>query len=83
MDFCVFDIDKRPGATVAQIVTCLGVYNHGSLSELRYGIGFNMKESQNIASMNGIWSLKPSSTLDIFDHFLVVSFVLWMNSENE
>jgi DNA damage-binding protein 1 len=78
-------VDDRQAQS--QIVTCSGAFRDGSLRIVRSGIGINKQASVELPGIKGIWSLR-SSTHDIFDTFLVVSFVtetrvLAMNLEDE
>lgn len=84
VDFCVVDLERQGQG---QVVTCSGAFKDGSLRIVRNGIGINEQASAELPGIKGIWSLR-SSTLDMFDTFLVVSFVsetriLAMNSEDE
>lgn len=84
VDFCVVDLERQGQG---QVVTCSGAFKDGSLRIVRNGIGINEQASAELPGIKGIWSLR-SSTVDMFDTFLVVSFVsetriLAMNSEDE
>lgn len=84
VDFCVVDLERQGQG---QVVTCSGAFKDGSLRIVRNGIGINEQASAELPGIKGIWSLR-SSTADIYDTFLVVSFVretriLAMNSEDE
>lgn len=84
VDFCVVDLERQGQG---QVVTCSGAFKDGSLRIVRNGIGINEQASAELPGIKGIWSLR-SSTLDMFDTFLVVSFVsetriLAMNSDDE
>eukprot|EP01018_Ginkgo_biloba_P003844 Gb_36569 [translate_table: standard] len=84
VDFCVVDLERQGQG---QVVTCSGAFKDGSLRIVRNGIGINEQASAELQGIKGMWSLR-SSTADIFDTFLVVSFysetrILAMNSEDE
>lgn len=84
VDFCVVDLERQGQG---QVVTCSGAFKDGSLRIVRNGIGINEQASAELPGIKGIWSLR-SSTLDMFDTFLVVSFVsetriLAMNTDDE
>jgi DNA damage-binding protein 1 len=53
VEFCVVDIDKRPGGG-KQVATCSGRFKDSSLCIVRNGIGFKEKASENIPSIKGI-----------------------------
>lgn len=84
VDFCVVDLDRQGQG---QVVTCSGAYKDGSLRVVRNGIGINEQASVELQGIKGLWSLR-SSTSDVHDTFLVVSFIsetriLAMNSDDE
>ncbi|KAL8139852.1 hypothetical protein V2J09_005873 [Rumex salicifolius] len=84
VDFCVVDLERQGQG---QVVTCSGAYKDGSLRVVRNGIGINEQASVELQGIKGMWSLR-SSTDDIYDTFLVVSFInetriLAMNPEDE
>ncbi|TXG48061.1 hypothetical protein EZV62_027355 [Acer yangbiense] len=71
VDFCVVDLERQGQG---QVVTCSGAYKDGSLRIVRDGIAINEQASVKLQGINGMWSLR-SSTVDLFDTFLVVSFI--------
>ncbi|KAH7654344.1 DNA damage-binding protein 1 [Dioscorea alata] len=84
VDFCVVDLERQGQG---QVVTCSGAYKDGSLRIVRNGIGINEQASVELQGIKGLWSLR-CSTSDVYDTFLVVSFinetrVLAMNMEDE
>ncbi|KAK1309389.1 DNA damage-binding protein 1 [Acorus calamus] len=84
VDFCVVNLEKQGQS---QIVTCSGAFNDGSLRIVRNGIGINEQASVELHGIKALWSLR-SSTDDIYDTFLVVSFInetrtLAMNTDDE
>ncbi|WOL16215.1 DNA damage-binding protein 1 [Canna indica] len=84
VDFCVVDLERQGQG---QVVTCSGAYKDGSLRIVRNGIGINEQASVELQGIKGLWSLR-SSTNDLYDTFLVVSFisetrVLAMNMDDE
>ncbi|KAL9270792.1 DNA damage-binding protein 1-like protein [Drosera capensis] len=84
VDFCVVDLERQGQG---QVVTCSGAYKDGSLRIVRNGIGINEQASVELEGIKGMWSLR-SSTDDVYDTFLVVSFIsetriLAMNLEDE
>ncbi|KAF9588985.1 hypothetical protein IFM89_017664 [Coptis chinensis] len=84
VDFCVVDLERQGQG---QVVTCSGAYKDGSLRIVRNGIGINEQASVELQGIKGMWSLR-SSTDDLYDTFLVVSFIsetriLAMNSDDE
>ncbi|KAL5977135.1 DNA damage-binding protein 1a [Asimina triloba] len=84
VDFCVVDLEREGQG---QVVTCSGAYKDGSLRIVRNGIGINEQASVELQGIKGMWSLR-SSTDDLYDTFLVVSFIsetriLAMNTEDE
>ncbi|KAF6166099.1 hypothetical protein GIB67_023809 [Kingdonia uniflora] len=84
VDLCVVDLERQGQG---QVVTCSGAYKDGSLRIVRNGIGINEQASVELQGIKGMWSLR-SSTDDIYDTFLVVSFIsetriLAMNHEDE
>ncbi|KAI3495498.1 hypothetical protein L1887_37839 [Cichorium endivia] len=85
-DFCVVDLE-RDGQ--GQVVTCSGAYKDSSLRIVRKGIGIIINELASVVvqGITGMWSLR-SATDDIYDKFLVVSFIsetriLAMNLEDK
>ncbi|KAK9905245.1 hypothetical protein M0R45_000357 [Rubus argutus] len=84
VDFCVVDLERQGQG---QVVTCSGAYKDGSLRVVLNGIGINEQASVELQGIKGMWSLR-SSTDDLHDFFLVVSFIsetriLAMNIEDE
>ncbi|KAJ0844874.1 putative transcription factor WD40-like family [Helianthus annuus] len=84
VDFCVVDLERQGQG---QVVTCSGAYKDGSLRIVRNGIGINEQASVELQGIKGMWSLR-SATDDLYDTFLVVSFIsetriLAMNMEDE
>ncbi|KAI7751098.1 LOW QUALITY PROTEIN: hypothetical protein M8C21_020503 [Ambrosia artemisiifolia] len=84
VDFCVVDLERQGQG---QVVTCSGAYKDGSICIVRNGIGINEQASVELQGIKGMWSLR-SATDDIYDTFLVVSFIsetriLAMNVEDE
>ncbi|KAK9943023.1 hypothetical protein M0R45_008648 [Rubus argutus] len=84
VDFCVVDLERQGQG---QVVTCSGAYKDGSLRVVLNGIGINEQASVELQGIKGMWSLR-SSTDDLHDFFLVVSFIsetriLPMNIEDE
>ncbi|KAK1280307.1 DNA damage-binding protein 1 [Acorus gramineus] len=84
VDFCVVDLERQGQG---QVVTCSGAFKDGSLRIVRNGIGINEQASVELQGIKGLWSLR-SSTDDIYDTFLVVSFIsetriLAMNTDDE
>ena len=71
VDFCVVDLDRQGQC---QLVTCSGVGKDGSLRLVRNGIGINESASIELPGVQGLWSLRESSSA-AFDKFLVQSFV--------
>ncbi|GAB2241606.1 hypothetical protein Droror1_Dr00018381 [Drosera rotundifolia] len=84
VDFCVVDLERQGQG---QVVTCSGAFKDGTLRIVRNGIGINEQASVELQGIKGMWSLR-SSTDDVYDTFLVVSFIsetriLAMNLEDE
>ena len=71
VDFCVVDLDRQGQC---QLVTCSGTGKDGSLRQVRNGIGINETAEIELPGIQGLWSLRESSSA-AFDKYLVQSFV--------
>eukprot|EP01043_Picozoa_sp_COSAG02_P009327 COSAG02_NODE_314_length_24915_cov_18.575596_27_plen_1109_part_00 len=71
VDFCVVDLDRQGQC---QLVTCSGTGKDGSLRQVRNGIGINETAEVELPGIQGLWSLRESST-SLYDKYLVQSFV--------
>ncbi|KAI3709967.1 hypothetical protein L2E82_39738 [Cichorium intybus] len=84
VDFCVVDLAWQGQK---QVVTCSGANKDCSLRIVTNSFGINEQASVELQGIKGMWSLR-SATDDIYDTFLVVSFIsetriLAMNLEDE